>query len=50
MKVLSTSVPIFASDFEAAIERPSPTPVGTQLIVRDVEGVVFELVEPHSSE
>jgi predicted enzyme related to lactoylglutathione lyase len=120
MKVLSTSVPIFTSDFEAAIERyqaltgepvrqqfeipehglriailgsltiiagserepgalrnvratfivdslteynahlrstgaitlqgPSPTPAGTQLIVRDVEGVVFEFVEPHSKE
>ena len=120
MKVLGTSVPIFISDFEAAIERyealtreavrqrfevpergiriailgsltiiaasekepgvlrnargtfivdslaeyeahlrstgattlqgPSPTPAGTQLIVRDVEGVVFEFVEPHSKE
>ena len=120
MKVLSTSVPIFTSDFEAAIERyealtretvrqrfelpergiriallgsvtiiagseresgtlrnvratfivdslaeydahlrstgattlqgPSPTPAGTHLIVRDVEGVVFEFVEPHSKE
>jgi predicted enzyme related to lactoylglutathione lyase len=119
MKLLSTSVPIFTSDFEAAIERyealtgeavsqrfelpnrgirvallgsvtiiggserdsgalrdvratfivdslaeyhahlrstgattlqgPSPTPAGTQLIVRDVEGVVLEFVEPHSA-
>jgi hypothetical protein len=118
MKVLGMSVPIFTSDFEAAIERyealtrepvrqrfelpergirialmgsvtiiagserdsgalrnvratfvvdsvaeyeahlrstgaktlhgPSPTPAGTNLIVRDVEGVVFEFVEPHS--
>ena len=120
MKVLSTSVPIFTSDFEAAIGRyealtggavrqrfelpeggiriallgsvtiiagsereggalrnvratfivdsladyeahfratgatmlqgPSPTPAGTNMIVRDVEGVVFEFVEPHSKE
>jgi predicted enzyme related to lactoylglutathione lyase len=120
MKVLSTSVPIFTGDFEAAIERyaaltgeavrqrfeisergiriailgsltiiagsereigalghvratfvvdslaeyyahlrstgattlqgPSPTPAGTNLIVRDIEGVVFEFVEPHSKE
>ena len=120
MKVLGTSVPIFTSDFEAAIERyealigdavrqrfelhergirialpgsvtiialseresgalrnvratfivdspaeydahlrstgattlqgPSPTPSGTNLIVRDVEGVVFEFVEPHLKE
>ena len=120
MKVLSTSVPIFTGDFEAAIERyealtrqavsqrfevpergiriailgsltiiagsesepgalrnvratfivdslaeydaqlrstgattlqgPSPTPAGTNLIVRDVEGVVFEFVEPHAKE
>jgi hypothetical protein len=80
MRVLSTSVPIFTSDFEAAIERyealtretvrqrfevpergiriailgslqgPSPTPAGTNLIVRDTEGVVFEFVEPHSKE
>ena len=44
MKMLSTSVPIFTRDIEAAIER------GTNLIVRDVEGVVFEFVEPHSKE
>jgi len=118
MKVLSTSVPIFTRDMEAAIERyealtretvrerfeeqgiaiailgsltiiagpehyigalrhlratflvdslaeyaahlrstgattlqgPNPTPAGTNLIVRDVEGVVFEFVEPHSKE
>jgi hypothetical protein len=119
MKVLSTSVPIFTRDIEAAIERyesltretvrerlgvpeqrievailgsltiiagsgremdalkdvratfvvslaeyhahlrstgattlqgPSPTPAGTNLIVRDIEGVVFEFVEPHSKE
>jgi hypothetical protein len=120
MKVLGTSVPVFTSDFEAAIERyealtrqavserfelpeggiriavldgltiiagpetslgalghvratfvvdslaefavhlrstgattlqgPSPTPAGTNLIVRDVEGVVLEFVEPHSRE
>ena len=91
MKVLSTSVPIFTRDIEAAIERyealaretvrerfdvratfvvdslaeydahlrstgattlqgPSPTPASTNLIVRDVEGAVFEFVEPHSKE
>jgi predicted enzyme related to lactoylglutathione lyase len=120
MKVLSTSVPVFTSDFEAAIERfealtgeavrqrfelpergiriailgsltviagpeqeigalrdvratfvvdslseyhehlrsagattlqpPSPTPAGANMIVRDVEGVVFEFVEPRSNE
>jgi hypothetical protein len=120
MKVLSTSVPIFISDFEAAIERyealtreavrqrfevpergnriailgsltiiaaseeepgvfrnvrgtfivyslaeydahlrstgattiqgPRQTPAGTNLVGRDVEGVVFEFVEPHSKE
>jgi hypothetical protein len=120
MKLLSTSVPVFTSDFDAAIERyealtreavrqrfelpergiriavlgsvtiiagseseigplrnvratfivdslaeydahlrstgattlqgPRPTPTGTHLIVRDVEGVVFEFVEPHSKE
>jgi predicted enzyme related to lactoylglutathione lyase len=120
MKVLSTSVPVFTSDFEAAIERyetltgevvrqrfeisergirvailgslaviagserdvgalrdvratfvvdslgeyhahlrstgatilqgPSPTPAGANMIVRDIEGVVFEFVEPRSRE
>jgi predicted enzyme related to lactoylglutathione lyase len=120
MKVLGTSVPIFTSDFEAAIERygtltgevvrqrfelpegglriallgsvtiiagseqaggalkdvratfivdsladyeahlrstgatvlqgRSRTPAGTQLIIRDVEGLVFEFVEPHLKE
>ena len=72
MKVLSSSVPIFTSDFEAAIERyeaslaeddahlrstgattlqgPSRTPAGTNMIVRDVEGVVFEFVEPDAKE
>ena len=72
MKVLSSSVPIFTSDFEAAIERyeaslaeddahlrstgattlqgPSPTPAGTHLIGRDVEGVVVEFVEHGSKE
>ena len=32
------------------IQGPSPTPAGTNLIVRDVEGVVFEFVEPHLKE
>jgi predicted enzyme related to lactoylglutathione lyase len=32
----------------AILQGPSVTPAGTQLIVRDVEGVVFEFVEPHS--
>ena len=32
------------------IQEPSPTPAGTNLIVRDVEGVVFEFVEPHLKE
>jgi predicted enzyme related to lactoylglutathione lyase len=120
MKVLSTSVPVFTSDFEVAIERfealtgeavrqrfdlpergmriailasltviagsereigalrdvratfvvdslseyyahlrsagatilqdPGPTPAGANMIVRDVEGAVFEFVEPHSKE
>jgi hypothetical protein len=29
---------------------PSPTPAGTNMIVRDIEGVVLEFVEPHSKE
>ena len=32
------------------LQGPSATPAGTNLIVRDVEGVVFEFVEPHSKE
>ena len=32
------------------LQGPRPTPAGTNLIVRDVEGVVFEFVEPHSKE
>jgi len=32
------------------LQGPPPTPAGTNLIVRDVEGVVFEFVEPHSKE
>jgi predicted enzyme related to lactoylglutathione lyase len=32
------------------LQEPSPTPAGTNMIVRDVEGVVFEFVEPHSNE
>ena len=32
------------------LQGPSPTPAGTNLIVRDVEGVVFEFVEPHLKE
>jgi hypothetical protein len=32
------------------LQRSRPTPAGTNLIVRDVEGVVFEFVEPHSKE
>jgi predicted enzyme related to lactoylglutathione lyase len=32
------------------LQGPSRTPAGTNLIVRDVEGVVFEFVEPHSKE
>jgi predicted enzyme related to lactoylglutathione lyase len=32
------------------LQGPSPTPAGTNLIVRDVESVVFEFVEPHSKE
>jgi predicted enzyme related to lactoylglutathione lyase len=32
------------------LQGPSPTPSGTNLIVRDVEGVVFEFVEPHLKE
>jgi hypothetical protein len=32
------------------LQGPSPTPPGTNLIVRDVEGVVFEFVEPHLKE
>ena len=32
------------------LQGPSPTPAGTNLIVRDVEGLVFEFVEPHSKE
>jgi len=29
---------------------PRPTPAGTQLVVRDIEVVVFEFVEPRSKE
>ena len=32
------------------LQGPSATPAGTNMIVRDVEGVVFEFVEPHSKE
>jgi predicted enzyme related to lactoylglutathione lyase len=32
------------------LQGPHPTPAGTNLIVRDIEGVVFEFVEPHSKE
>jgi hypothetical protein len=32
------------------LQGPSRTPAGTQLIVQDVERVVFEFVEPHSKE
>src|SRR3984893_16490686 len=32
------------------LQGPSPTPAGTNLIVRDIEGVVFEFVEPRSKE
>ena len=32
------------------LQGPSRTPAGTNLIVRDVEGVVFEFVEPHPKE
>jgi predicted enzyme related to lactoylglutathione lyase len=32
------------------LQGPRPTPAGTNLIVRDVEGVVFEFVQPHSKE
>ena len=30
------------------LQGPSRTPAGTNMIVRDVEGMVFEFVEPHS--
>ena len=30
------------------LQPPSPTPVGRNMIVSDVEGVVFEFVEPRS--
>jgi hypothetical protein len=33
-----------------ALQGPSPTPAGTQPIVRDIEGVVFEFVELDSKE
>ena len=32
------------------LQRPSRTPAGTNMIVRDVEGVVFEFVEPDAKE
>jgi predicted enzyme related to lactoylglutathione lyase len=32
------------------LQGPSGTPAGTNLIVRDVEGLVFEFVEPKSEE
>jgi hypothetical protein len=34
----------------ATLQGPSRTPAGTNMIVRDVEGVVCEFVEPHSKE
>jgi predicted enzyme related to lactoylglutathione lyase len=30
----------------AIVQPPTPTPAGTNMVVRDVEGLVFELVEP----
>jgi predicted enzyme related to lactoylglutathione lyase len=33
-----------------ALQGPSPTPAGTNMIVRDVDGVVLEFVEPHPKE
>jgi predicted enzyme related to lactoylglutathione lyase len=30
----------------AIVQPPAPTPAGRNMVVRDVEGVVFELVEP----
>jgi predicted enzyme related to lactoylglutathione lyase len=30
------------------LQPPSPTPVGRNMVARDVEGVVFEFVEPRS--
>jgi predicted enzyme related to lactoylglutathione lyase len=30
----------------AIVQPPTPTPAGTNMVVRDVEGVVFEFVEP----
>jgi hypothetical protein len=46
------------SDFEAhlrsagatTLQGPSRTPAGTNMIVRDIEGVVFEFVEPRQKE
>ena len=46
------------SDFEAhlrsagatTLQGPSRTPAGTNMIVRDIEGVVFEFVEPRQNE
>jgi hypothetical protein len=32
------------------LQRPSRTPAGTNMIVRDVDGVVLEFVEPHRKE
>jgi predicted enzyme related to lactoylglutathione lyase len=30
----------------AIVQPPTPTPAGRNMVVRDVEGVVFELVQP----
>ena len=46
------------SDFEAhlrsagatTLQGPTRTPAGTNMIVRDIEGVVFEFVEPRQKE
>jgi hypothetical protein len=46
------------SDFEAhlrsagatTLQGPSRTPAGTNMIVRDIDGVVFEFVEPRQKE
>ena len=32
------------------LQRPARTPAGTNMIVRDVDGTVLELVEPHPEE
>jgi len=57
-RVRATFIVDSLSDFEAhlrsagatTLQGPTRTPAGTNMIVRDIEGVVFEFVEPRQKE